>query len=179
MAANSNWKEYLLKISILGHPDKLVSPLIHKLILSYPSQATLHNTSSVSEKTTENTYILQLELQSWRLTIYLVQPLGQHLIDKLQSHYYTAIAGSIVIFSNNDPESFEAAKNFYSQIRQVNGNLPVLITFIEVLGSRIPVIDEPETLNRESQVSYYGIREHDEAAFSKIIEAFIGNYFGI
>ena len=61
----------------------------------------------------------------------------------------------------------------------VHGNLPVLITFIEVLGSRVPVIDEPETLNRESQVSYYGIRENDEAAFSKIIEAFIGNYFGV
>ena len=83
MAANSNMKEYLLKISILGHPDELVSPLIHKLILSYPRQATLHNTSSVSE----NTYILQLELKSWRLTVYLVQPLGQYLIDKLQSDY--------------------------------------------------------------------------------------------
>lgn len=174
MASNNNWKEYLLKISILGHPDEIVNPLIHKLILSYPRQATLHNTSVA-----ENIFILQLELKSWRLTVYLVQPLGQYLIDKLQSHYYTAIAGSVVIFSNNDPESFEAAKNFYSQIRQVNGNLPVLITFIEVLGSRVPVIDEPETLNRESQVSYYGIRENDEAAFSKIIEAFIGNYFGV
>ena len=175
MVDKGSSKEYLLNISILSHPDELVNPLIQKLIQAYPRQATLHETSSTSE----NTFILQLEIENWCLTIYLVQPVGNHLINKMSLHYYTAIAGSIIFFSNDYPESFEAAQAFYQQLRKLNGNLPVLITFIEVLGSRVPIIEEPEILDHEPNVTYYGIRENDEKAFSKIIETFIGNYFGI
>jgi hypothetical protein len=173
MANDSNWKEYLLNISILSHPDELANPLIQKLIQTYPKQVTLHNTSSKSE----NVFILQLELKSWRLTIYLVQPMGQ-LMDKMVSDYYTSIAGSIILFSNN-PESFEAARGFYDQLRKINGNLPVLVTFIEVVEGDVPIIDEPEVLENLSNVTYYGIRENDEEAFSKIIRTFVNNYFGI
>ncbi|MFX0206860.1 MAG: hypothetical protein ACFFDT_12815, partial [Candidatus Hodarchaeota archaeon] len=161
MANSGKCKEYLLNISILSHPDELVNPLIQKLIQTYPRQATLHKTSSKSE----NTFILQLEIENWCLTIYLLQPLSKYLGDKLLSHYYTEIAGSIILFSNNYPESFEAAQAFYQQVRKVNGNLPVLITFIEVLGSKLPIIDEPEILDYEPNVTYYGIRENDEKAF--------------
>ena len=173
MASDSNWKEYLLNISILSHPDELANPLIQRLVQTYPKQVTLHNTSSKSE----NVFILQLELKSWRLTIYLVQPLGK-LMDKMVSDYYTAIAGSIILFSNN-PESFEAARAFYDQVRKINNNLPVLITFIEVIDGDVPIIDEPEVLENLSNVTYYGIRENDEEAFSKIIRTFVNNYFGI
>ncbi|MFX1286759.1 MAG: hypothetical protein ACFFB5_24185 [Promethearchaeota archaeon] len=175
MADNGNRKEYLLNISILSHPDELVNPLIQKLIQTYPRQATFHKTSSKSE----NTFILQLEIENWCLTIYLVQPLSRYLEEKLLSHYYSEIAGSIILFSTDNPESFEAAQIFYQQLRKINANLPVLITFIEVLGSGAPIIDEPEILDYEPNVTYYGIRKNDEKAFSKIIETFIGNYFGI
>ncbi|MHA2202789.1 MAG: hypothetical protein ACW991_03790 [Candidatus Hodarchaeales archaeon] len=173
MASTGNWKEYLLNISILSHPDELANPLIQRLIQTYPKQVTIHNTSSKSE----NVFILQLKLRSWRLTIYLVQPMGQ-LMDKMVSDYYTAIAGSIILFSNN-PESFEAARAFYDQLRKINGNLPVLVTFIEVIDGDVPNIDEPEVLDDSPNVTYYGIKENDEEAFSKIIKTFINNYFGI
>ncbi|MFX0014910.1 MAG: hypothetical protein ACFFB2_00075 [Promethearchaeota archaeon] len=174
MVNNEKWKEYLLKISIFGHPDELVNPLIHKLVQTYPRQVTL-NLSSESE----NIYILQIEIENWRLTIYLVQPVSQYLIDKLPSHYYTEIAGSIILFSNDNLESFKAARTFYHQVRKVNGNLPVLVTFIEVIDSiNIPIIDEPEVLSSSPNVIYYGIRENDEEAFSKIIETFVSRYFG-
>ncbi len=175
MVNRGNSKEYLLNISILSHPDELFNPLIQKLIQAYPRQATLHETSSKSE----NTFILQLEIEDWRLTIYLIQPVGNNLTDKMSLHYYSPIAGSIILFSYDYPESFEAAQTFYQQLRKVNGNLPVLITFIEVLGSGIPILEEPEILDYEPNVKYYGIRENDEKAFNKIIETFIGNYFGI
>ncbi len=173
MANNGNWKEYLLKISIFGHPDELVNPLIQKLIQTYPLQVTMHKTSSKSE----NIFILQLEIENWRLTIYLVQPVGQHLADKMSSRFYTAIAGSIILFSNKNQKSFEAASAFYHQLRKLNGNLPVLVSFIEVLDDVI--VNEPEILDHAPNVTYYGIRENDEEAFSKIIETFVSNYFGI
>lgn len=173
MVSDGNWKEYLLNISILSHPDELANPLIQRLIQTYPKQVTLHNTSSKSE----NVFILQLELKRWRLTIYLVQPMGQ-LMNKMVSDYYTAIAGSIILFSNN-PESFEAARAFYHQLRKINGNLPVLVSFIEVIDDTVPTLDEPEVLEASPNVNYYGIRENDEQAFSKIIETFVNDYFGI
>ncbi|MHA2244445.1 MAG: hypothetical protein ACXADY_05710 [Candidatus Hodarchaeales archaeon] len=174
MANNGNWKEYLLKISIFGHPDELINPLIQKLLLTYPLQATLHNTSSKSE----NTFIIQLEIENWRITIYLVQPVGQHLTDKMSSCFYTAIAGSIILFSNNNRKSFEAASTFYRQLRKLNGNLPILVSFIEVLDDDV-IVNEPEISDHAPNVTYYGIREDDEKAFSKIIENFVSNYFGI
>lgn len=173
MAINGNWKEYLLTISVFGHPDGLVNPLIQKLIQAYPLQVTMHNTSSKSE----NIFIFQLEIENWRITIYLVQPVGQHLTDKMSSRFYTAIAGSIILFSNNNRKSFEAASTFYHRLRKLNGNLPVLVSFIEVLDDVI--VNEPEILDHAPNVTYYGIKENDEKAFSKIIETFVSNYFGI
>ena len=174
MANNGNWKEYLLKISIFGHPDELITPLIQKLIQTYPLQVTMHNSLSKSE----NIFILQLEIKNWRLTIYLVQPVGQQLIDKMSSRFYTAIAGSIILFSNNNRISFEAARSFYEQLKKLNGNLPILISFIELLDDDV-IVNEPEILDHAPNVTYYGIRENDEEAFSKIIETFVSNYFGI
>jgi hypothetical protein len=99
-------------------------------------------------------------------------------MEKMVTDYYTAIAGSIILFSNN-PESFEAARAFYDQLKKINGNLPVLVTFIELINDNVPLIDEPEVLDDSPNVTYYGIREDDEEAFSKIIKTFINNYFGI
>lgn len=173
MTHNAEWKEFLLKISIFSHPDDITGPLIQKLMYSYPYQATRQDRSSQSE----NIFILQLEIENWRITIYLQQPLGKNLIDKLPSHYYSGTAGSIILFSHGDEMSYQAARAFYTRFRKINGDLPILVAFLEVYrGAQTPLLDEPEILEESPNTFYYGINENNEKVFGKIIGAIVGKY---
>ncbi|UCE13000.1 MAG: hypothetical protein JSV04_12510 [Candidatus Heimdallarchaeota archaeon] len=173
MTHNEKWKEILLKVTIFCHPDDIAAPLIQKLINSYPYQVTRQESSS----DLENIFILQLEIENWRITIYLHQPLGHHLIDKMPSHYYSGIAGSIILFSHNKDKSYQAARAFYTRFRKVNGDSPILVAFVEVYqGAQSPLLDEPEILEESPNTLYYGLNENDGKGLGKIIGAVVGRY---
>ncbi|MHA2225725.1 MAG: hypothetical protein ACXAC8_11005 [Candidatus Hodarchaeales archaeon] len=176
MTSIENQKEVVIKISVFSHPDDLGNVFIERLIQNYPHQATRQNASSESI----NISILQLEIENWQITIYISQPLGQSLIDKFPAEYYNAIAGAIILFSNNYRGSYKAARAFYRQLRKTNNDSSVPVTFVEVLEeSSVFSNDESVTLSDVSHESYYGLSFNDAQTFGKIIGSLTSKYMAL
>ena len=176
MASNENQKEFVISISVFSHPDELGSVFIDRLISTYPHQATRQNLASESV----NVSILQLEIENWQITIYITQPLGDNLIDKFPTEYYNTIAGAIILFSDDYQGSYKAARAFYRQLRKMNDDSSVPVTFVEVLeGSRNFNSDESVTLNNTSHETYYGLKPNDAKTFSKIIGSLTSQYMAL
>lgn len=158
-----------VKICVLSHPKKLVTSFIKKLCQKYPDNSTYRNFAALGMSFTT---INDFKTNNDPVNIILLQTTNQEFLDKLRL-YYQGSAGAIILFKNDDFDSFEAAKRFFQYFRKVTYNPALPVIFVDIEKSIEIIIDEPEQLEDNPNILYYQILEDDVQIFYSIIESII------
>ncbi|MHA2227091.1 MAG: hypothetical protein ACXAC8_17885 [Candidatus Hodarchaeales archaeon] len=118
MTDNRFKNAFTIKLSVLSHPDELVTPIIRSLIQEYHGQTTNHTFEAISISLST----LRIVSDNSSVKLILVRPIGSGFFDKMYKHHFRS-NGAIILFSKGDPDSFEAARAFYNQFRYINSGL--------------------------------------------------------
>ncbi|MFX1285838.1 MAG: hypothetical protein ACFFB5_19510 [Promethearchaeota archaeon] len=173
MSENNLTTGMIFNIAILSFLDKPVDHIIQAFLQKYPDQ--IENQES---RVSLNIVSILFETDQSIVRINLMQPISPYLIDKLAKNHYTEKEGAIILFSKSNDHSFKAAKTFYKKLIKENEDSPIPIAFVELLEideSSHLNIQEPEILEDNPYVAYYGITENADG-FEVILQFIIQNY---
>ncbi|MFX1286562.1 MAG: hypothetical protein ACFFB5_23195 [Promethearchaeota archaeon] len=169
MNPNSHKNEFIIRISVLGHPDELVGQLIRQLVQSHHGQTTNHTFESISISIST----LRVFIDECWVKLILVQPIGQGFFDKMVQHYFRS-NGALILFSKNDAESFESARAFYHYFRFINRDPNIPVAFIEIQDTNDSLIIEESIQSEQGSPDfYYGLKSEDFKGFRKILLSLI------
>lgn len=162
----------IFNIAILSFLDKPVDHVIQAFLQKYPDQI-----ENLKTHVSLNFVSFLFETDQRIVRINLMQPISPYLIDKLARKYYHEKEGAIILFSKNNDNSFKAAKTFYNRLIKENEEFPIPIAFVELEQDESSQlhINEPEILEDNPHVAYYGITENADG-FESILRFIIQKY---
>jgi hypothetical protein len=162
-----------IRLSVLSHPDELVTPIIRSLIQKYQGQTTNHTFEAISISFST----LRIVSDSSFVKLILVRPIGSEFFDKMYRHHFCA-NGAIIFFSKGDTDSFEAARAFYHQFRHINSGPNIPVAFVEIQENPDDLfIEDVIQLENGPHDFYYGIKDNDIERFGKILLSLISHIF--
>jgi hypothetical protein len=169
VTANKSKEEYLIRISVLSHPDELVGQLVQHLVQKHYGRTTNHTFKAISISIST----LRVFTDDCWVKLILVQPIGRGFFDKMVQHYFRS-RGALILLSTDNAYSFESARAFYHYFRFINRDPRIPVAFVEIQ-------DKPDALLLEEAIQleqglpdfYYGIRLDDFEAFRKILLSLI------
>lgn len=165
MTATGHEAEYLLRISVLSHPDELVGRLVQHLVQKYHGRTTNHTFKAISISI--STFRVFID-ECW-VKLILYQPIGQRFFDKMVQHYFRS-QGALILLSKDNPDSFKSARAFYHDFRLINCDPNVPVAFVEIQDKPYDLIlQEAVQLEQGPPDFYYGIKPDDIKGFGKIL----------
>ncbi len=171
MTINRYKYEYLIRISVLSHPDELVGQLIRQLVQKHHGQTTNHTFESISISIST----LRVFTEDCWVKLIIIQSIGRGFFDKMVQHYFRS-RGAIILLSKDSADSFESARAFYHYFRLINRDPSIPVAFVEIQKkSNDILLEEVIQLKQELPDFYYGIRFDDFKAFEKILLSLV-NY---
>ena len=173
MSETTNSTGLIFNIAILTFLDKPADHIIQAFLQRYPDQ--------IENQATDDSLSLvsfRYQIDQKIIKINLMQPISPYLIDKLAPKYYNQKEGAIILFSKKNQYSFKAAQTFYKKLIKESKGFPIPFAFVELLEideSSQLLIDEPEILDDNPNVAYYGISENADG-FESILQFIIQKY---
>ena len=164
--------KYIIRVSLLCHPEDLLFPLIRALIRKNKGQTTNHTFENLS--LTVST--IEVFIANRTVKVILVQPIGRGFFNKMFGHHFHS-SGAIIAFSKDNDDSFKASRALYQRFKDIN-TIDVPIAFVGIQESPDDlVINEAIQLEVGSSEFYYFIQQHDFEEVGKILLSLVTKIF--
>jgi hypothetical protein len=155
---------YIIRVSLLCHPEDLLLPLIRALIQKYKGQTRTHT----FEDLTLTASTIEMLIANRIVKVILVQPIGSGFFKKMFGHHFRS-SGAIIAFSKDNNDSFEASRALYQRFKDINTE-DVPIAFVGIQESPDDLVtDEPIQLEVGTSEFYYFIQHNDFDVLAKIL----------
>ncbi|UCE14788.1 MAG: hypothetical protein JSV04_06300 [Candidatus Heimdallarchaeota archaeon] len=156
--------ENIVRISVLSHPDEETTHLIQRFIEKHSPNSTFKNISVISV----NVSTFEWQLSEALTKVLLIQPVGD-FTDKLHTRFYQT-SGAVILFSQDNQDSFVAAKVFYQNYWKYGDGSSKPIVFIEISNLTDEIsINKREKLEEIPNVVYHSLQLNDIRSFQEIL----------
>jgi len=164
--------KYIIRVSLLCHPEDLLFPLIRALIQKYKGQTTNH--------TFEDLYLtvstIKIRIANRIVKVILVQPIGRGFFKKMFGHHFHS-SGAIIAFSKDNHDSFEASRALYKRFKDINtAEIPIAFVGIQESPDDL-VTNEAIQLEVGTSEFYYFIQHKDFEELGKILLSLVRKIF--
>ncbi|MFX1507734.1 MAG: hypothetical protein ACFFDC_16730 [Promethearchaeota archaeon] len=169
MTSTRSKDEYMLRISVLSHPDELVGQLVQYLVQKHQGRTTNHTFKAISISI--STFRVFTD-DCW-VKLILDRPIGQRFFDKMVQNYFRS-QGALILLSKDNPDSRESARAFYYNFRSINCDPNIPVAFVEIQENPNDIIlNEAIQLEQGPPDFYYGIKSDNFKGFRKILLSLI------
>jgi hypothetical protein len=164
--------KYIIRVSLLCHPEALLFPLIRALIQKYKGQTT----NQTFEDLTLTASTINIRVANRIVKVILVQPIGRGFFKKMFGHHFRS-SGAIIAFSKDNNDSFEASRAYYQRFKDIN-SAEVPIAFVGIQESPDDLVtEEPIQLEVGTSEFYYFIQHNDFEVLGKILLSLVTKIF--
>ena len=164
--------KYIIRVSLLCHPEDLLFPLIRALIQKYKGQTT----NQTFEDLTLTASTIKIRIANRIVKVILVQPIGRGFFKKMFGHHFRS-SGAIIAFSKDNNDSFEASRALYQRFKDINTD-EVPIAFVGIQESPDDLVtDEAIQLEVGTPEFYYFIQHNDFEVLGKILSSLVTKIF--
>ncbi len=164
--------KYIIRVSLLSHPEDLLFPLIRALIQKYKGQTTNHTFDDLN--LTAST--IEILIANRIVKTILVQPIGRGFFKKMFGHHFRS-SGAIIAFSKDNDDSFEASRALYQRFKDINtDDVPIAFVGIQESPDDL-VINEPIQLEVGTSEFYYFIQHNDFEELGRILLSLVTKIF--
>jgi len=141
--------EYLLKICMIGIPDKLKTKMIRiftegAFLIDYPS------TLGVAVITK------QIQVDGNNIKLIIVDTAGQEFFGKLRPSYYRDASAAIIIFDKSSKNSFHAVKDWYKEFKKHIPEASVPVALVGFITKSESKVDTPTFLKIQKRLENTG-----------------------
>ncbi len=164
--------KYIIRVSLLCHPEDLLFPSIRALIQKYKGQTT----NQTIEDLTLTASTINIRVANRIVKVILVQPIGRGFFKQTFGHHFRS-SGAIIAFSKENNDSFEASRALYQRFKDIN-TTEVPIAFVGIQESPDDLITE-EGIQLEVGTTefYYFIQQNDFEALGKVLLSLVTKIF--
>jgi len=170
MIKSKQKSEYILKLCILSHPDELANHFVKRLVEDYSGHSTEFEALGVSIST------IKIQIGNTnRVKVILIRTDGDRFLHKLGS-YYQDTGGAIILFSNDQPDSFNKASLFFQSYKKIVEEPIVPIIFVDLRDKSERILDTEPEESEDGSSLYYEVNMDDTQAFDSLLRTLVKKY---